>query len=301
LLLFLAATGALALIIGWARMSFGENYLFVGHYLTKALPALFCAYLAWQLYGPPPMRLGVQGGLLAVVCLLLWPNVRSGINAGQYMLAASERLERDLRAGIPLNLLAQRHGARLSGEATHRPSSNWFVTHFVTELRKAGVMVFPSIPEGPPCHAEPLTPIEPIASNELQWADGVAKGAGPQASATFALGQTRQICGIRLSYSYVLAVQPTRYYNDPASPILYLSWRGGPGSQFGEASHSAAIEMTPESLSGDLTIWIYEPVAQFRLHPNSRPDGQPVEFHLRSIELLVPDAANAASPPPATH
>src|SRR5262249_22549651 len=51
LLAFMGATGSLALILGWARSGLGEEYIFAGHYLTKALPASCCVYLIWIMYG----------------------------------------------------------------------------------------------------------------------------------------------------------------------------------------------------------------------------------------------------------
>src|SRR6185437_3287251 len=70
LLLFLGAMASLALGLGLGRNGFEVRYV------TLAVPAWCCAYLAWVIYGSSGAGRRIPAGLALVAALALWSNAR---------------------------------------------------------------------------------------------------------------------------------------------------------------------------------------------------------------------------------
>jgi len=118
LVLFLAAMGCLALVIGVARggraqMDIGN---FEHHYGILAVPFLSWVYLVWCLYydSRPVGRL-VQMSLLVLMCAVFCLNLYVPGDPARFR-DAEERFEDDVRAGLPAPLLAERHLKLFWGE-----------------------------------------------------------------------------------------------------------------------------------------------------------------------------------------
>jgi hypothetical protein len=107
--LVLGATGSLVLIVGRARAGLGQEYALSGVYLNMALPALCCVYFIWTIYGKPSIGSVVQMCMFIGMCLLFLPNLTGGLDLGWYSRRSGREVEKDIRAGVPPFVLAERH------------------------------------------------------------------------------------------------------------------------------------------------------------------------------------------------
>jgi hypothetical protein len=148
LLLFMGATGALALAMGWARGEMGTDYIMEGHYLTKTLPALCCVYFIWELYKPKVAPL-IQMCLFTVMCLLFLQNLDSALACLRYSHDLKQEFERDLRSGVPLSLLAQRHWGVLCVGSPEEAAEYLRLWHQAGVGEFASMQPDPAVVEGP--------------------------------------------------------------------------------------------------------------------------------------------------------
>jgi hypothetical protein len=70
---------------------------------------LCCVYFVWEIYGTPRVRQFAQVCLFAIICFMASVNTLEGKDAGRSIRQKMEAFERDLRAGVPISALAQRH------------------------------------------------------------------------------------------------------------------------------------------------------------------------------------------------
>jgi hypothetical protein len=110
LLCFLGGIAVTALAIGYGRAGLQATEALPDRYDIVMLPGILAAWFAWQLFGPPRARRVVQAGLLAVVMLLLPLNIAKGYGWRSWYTTNMAAVERDIRAGIPVDGLVQRHG-----------------------------------------------------------------------------------------------------------------------------------------------------------------------------------------------
>jgi hypothetical protein len=100
----------MAAAVGWSRSGLGPGTGLSSRYVTLTAPMLGVLYVAWLTYGPPRARRLVDAGLLALVCLALPANVKSGLKYGAFARAGELRVEGALKARVPAAQLVQRHG-----------------------------------------------------------------------------------------------------------------------------------------------------------------------------------------------
>jgi hypothetical protein len=117
-LAFLGAMLLLALGIGWGRAGFGADAGLQDRYVTLAVPLVCLFYLQGVIYSRPIVWRHAQRVLLVLACVLLVVNCRKGWYYGQTFHGLFARLESDMRAGIPPEALAVRHGDRLGHAPT---------------------------------------------------------------------------------------------------------------------------------------------------------------------------------------
>ncbi len=103
----LAALCLLALEVGLGRSGFGPGAGLAGRYATLAAPAMVHAYLVWELYGPRAQVVAGRAALAALLVLLVPANVLTALGHGQGRRSQADPFERDLRAGLPAELLGQ--------------------------------------------------------------------------------------------------------------------------------------------------------------------------------------------------
>jgi hypothetical protein len=110
LLAFFAAAAVLALAVGWGRAGrAAETGRMPTRYVLLAAPGLCAVYFTALLYGRPWMRRVVPGVLAAAIALLFPFNTRVGFERRAWFGAGFSSFERDLKAGTPRELLANRH------------------------------------------------------------------------------------------------------------------------------------------------------------------------------------------------
>jgi hypothetical protein len=277
---FLGAAGALALAIGWGR-GYMLSRLGDPHYAVLTVLGLCGVYFAAQVYRAGPAGRRVQAGLFVLACLLLIPNVRYGFAAGKSHAALTHALASDLEAGMPAEMLAERHiilNPTWSGRIY--PEVKAQMADGLRALRRAQVGVFKHLQEGLAYREVPI-PVAPVAVNEMTWQDGTGQAYGSTPSLTFALEKPRQVYAVRLRFS-MNEGSPRR------GPVtLRLSWKTGEQQDF----PSAGQTITHVTLGGQpggetVPLWINAPIDRFRLHP----DEKPCVIHITEIALLVPPA-----------
>jgi hypothetical protein len=112
LVAFFAAALVLALAIGYGRagraMATGRMPT---RYVLLAAPALCAAYFTALVAGQPWIRRSLPAALAALAALLFPLNTRVGYQRRTWFGAGFAAFERDLAAGTPVSVLAQRHHA----------------------------------------------------------------------------------------------------------------------------------------------------------------------------------------------
>ncbi|MDQ4142416.1 MAG: hypothetical protein M3198_01520 [Actinomycetota bacterium] len=140
LLLVLASVGVMAIGIGRGRGAVPDAHIPI-RYVLLALPALLTAYFAAELYASRTHRRTLQGGLLAIVLLLLPLNIRSGLEWRDWYLDGMDRVLQDVEAGVPRSELAERHRAFLLHWDVERLKAS------IGMLQEAGIGPFAQLPD----------------------------------------------------------------------------------------------------------------------------------------------------------
>jgi len=109
-LVFFGSVVVFALAMGWGRA--GAISIFGGwpiRYVLLAVPILCTAFFVWELYGPTKLRPAIQYGLFLGMCLLLPFNTIHGFEWRNWYRNGTNAVKRDLLAGTPRSILAERH------------------------------------------------------------------------------------------------------------------------------------------------------------------------------------------------
>lgn len=110
LLCVLGGVGLTALAIGYGRAALVPMEGLPDRYALVTLPALLASWFAWELFGPAPARRVVHAALLALVVMLAPLNVAKGYGWRDWYTSGMEAVEADIRAGIPSEVMVERHG-----------------------------------------------------------------------------------------------------------------------------------------------------------------------------------------------
>jgi hypothetical protein len=290
LLSFLAAMGCLALGLGWGRAAPDPGSGFESRYVTAAAPALCCAYLIWGMHGRPSSYF-LQMCLFVLMVMSLGVSVEAALGWAGPDHERYEAFEKDLRAGVPLSQLAQRHG---SLHTTNNPNAAGDVADVLSRLQQAGIEPFRFI-QGDPGYREVPLPVVPVEVNRMTWKDGIGEGSGPDSHLVFAFRQpqllgrdprlvynvpnARLVYGIRLHYAYQYAAGDTA---DTAS--FQVFWGRSARDNFGAEGRSFSWDVDARPGERTTTVWVNDTIDQFRIHP----DNKPCAFNLSAITLLLP-------------
>jgi hypothetical protein len=106
----LTGTALTIAAVGYGRAALVPSEGLPDRYVIAAVPTLVVSWLAWQMFGPPRARFAVQVSLLLAVALLVPRNVAEGYEFRDWYTAGMDAVERDLRAGAPVDVLVDRHG-----------------------------------------------------------------------------------------------------------------------------------------------------------------------------------------------
>ena len=267
LVAFLVAVLTLAMGIGWGRSGGGEAAGLQDRYVTLACPALVFVFFTCELYGGPATRRLAPMVLLSLSLVTLWPNTVDGLVHGRTVAARVAAFHRDLRAGVPTYMLLRRYTPFL------HPSPDELAVAF-RGLRRAGVGPFRGLKDDPPFREIPVPPA-PVGISLARWEGGLVRVTGVDPWITFALPEPRYVCGIRLRYSHC---------NPAGTDARFrVAW-----TRADQPVHAAGQEFAiwglPSGRDRDVTVWICEDIARFRI----QPDNQPCEFRISKLVLLVP-------------
>jgi hypothetical protein len=269
LFLFLTATGVLIGAMALARGGMPEGYIFVGQYVPRIVPALCCIYFVFVVYGGRPAGAIMPMVLFTFACVLAWPNVTTGLN-----WAASFRyrddLERDLRAGLPPLILAERYGRQLGNDNAET------IAAVLDKMRRDKIGEFRNMRPDPTFREVPV-PIKPISVNQLSWEDGVGYAKGNDPFVTFALRRPEDVYAIRIKLSYV------RTRGQP--PLLKVFWKQNGKNDFGGGGRVSSTHVEASSQSRTVTAWVDDTIDEIRI----QPDIAPCVFTISDLQLLVPE------------
>jgi hypothetical protein len=286
-LCFLGAVGSFVLAVGWGRGSRGIGYI-SPHYSIFAVLALVGLYFLGCLSRPATSGRLVQMTLFLLVCLVCPLNAAEARFVGWRLAANEARLEQDIRAGVPVSLLAERHK-----HLNPSPAGEGAIPEFQEELaycfrllREAKVGMFKGVQEDPVVQ-ERSVPARPVASHQMRWEKGTAYGYGSDPYVAFALDEPRHVYAIRLKYSmhYGNAVK--------TESAAKLSWRKNAQGGYPDSGQAATATLNTETGEQVARFWVNDTLDQFRLHP----DNKPCLIKIFEITLEVP-APKGAPPPP---
>jgi hypothetical protein len=268
----------LALGFGWGRAGFGEGYGLGPAYIDIALPVLFCIYYNWGACYPYTTGRFVQTVLLILVCSLFWRNCEAGLDYARSSHSQEVAFVRDLRAGTPPLVLAQRYWPTF---APNDPADADGVIQeldgYMRMLNRAGIGKFRLLKQPLPSPREIDFSNHPASSHHITLQqDGTARGTGDNPSLLFALNKPQFVYGIRLTCSCDVTANPAS---------LHLLWQHSKYNDFDYSDHAASQScrlMRPEETT--VTIWVYQTIDHFRV----KPECDPCVFRISAIVLLVP-------------
>lgn len=263
LLAFLAAMTSLAFGLGW-----GRSDAFVLRYVTLAVPALCCVYFTWLLYLPRPIGPPLTAGLCVVVALLLPVNARTGLVYAQARQRQMAAFEGDVRAKVPIFLLAKRHATFLL--LSHQE----YLVHYLGALHRSGFEPLRNLQEDPPFHAVKLD-VTPAASHEVRWQNGSAEAVGVDSYLDFRLPEPQFVYRLQIGY--------THSNREGSWAHLRVCWKRANQADFPPDQRYARHSLETGS-DKTVAIAIGDSIDQIRVYP----DDKPCTFRVQDLELQVP-------------
>jgi hypothetical protein len=263
----LTTGGLVALGIGWGRCILGPGSGAGSRYVLLTVPALCALYFAAVIYGRELFGRLAQIMMLCFACALLPLNTAGGLAYARARASVADAMLRDLRAGMPANVLAQRYVPAIY------PFPN-SVEPRLEMLRRAQAGPYRGIdPDAHRCHAVPL------AFAPVEWHDVMADGEGWRALSddpyfVFALDHAKWICGVQIDYT-------ASHAGD--GPVLGQAfWADNShGDTFTESQRTGAWSAPAGKQSQ--TVEIYARIDHFRFDP----DKQPGHLRIAAMSLLV--------------
>src|SRR5205085_2371246 len=200
--------------------------LWQGHYLTFAVPALCVVYLvALQYMGRGIGRL-VQVGLCGAMCSVFLLNVNFAQGIASFLMDGQPALQRDIQAGIPATIVAERNVRFLSSPAAASAASE-HLAELLSDMRKAGIPQFTALAPDPVYRELPM-PAADVANPIIQATDhpGIER-------LKFDVGQTQFVYAIRIQGTY----EDDRYRR----ATFRIFWDDADASQPGNSQRSDAV------------------------------------------------------------
>jgi hypothetical protein len=290
LLVFLGGLLTLALGLGWGRARGSDTNGFTLHYTPLAVPLLCWSYFAWGLASEAISRF-VQMSLFMLTCVLLPLNMQKGIEIARDLKVNIQILERDLQAGMPASIIAERHtdfqfgpGYGLPWPPDQRQAARQSMIDCLQMLHDAGVKPFTQI-RALPALQEISIPVAPTRLNHVRYEEGITYGLGDESYLSFAQADGQFVYAIRFSYSY-------RKTAGGHSPRILVKTNRGKGLlalDLGPPCYQeeTAAQETPESC----LVWVNDTIRQLRVYP----DVKPCVFKISEIVFLVPQTEKGAA------
>jgi hypothetical protein len=273
-LLFLTATiFPLALSLGWGRAYNGIHAGLSHWYTIFGVPALCAAYFAWRLYAPSPLSRLVRTCLFAAACMMLSLNVDWSKHDFSEHQKRMNAFMGDLRSGMLLPELADRHVQFLLGD-----HASIFWAPSVKKLHDAGYPVFRAL--NAPRMSEVPVEFSLLRANDATWADGVLSTHGNDPFVVFSLAQPRFVSAIELIFAYA---------DTPGPAEVEFRWKTRSDADFAGTNRYLRWLQDTTLPVCSRTVVINDAVDQFRIDPAAGP----CSFHLRSVRFLVIDDVNS--------
>jgi hypothetical protein len=266
LLAFLGGCLLLTLAVAWGRASCGPQWLLVGSYAIMAEPLLVGIYFAWEAAGPERFRTLGRVTLCTLVVALLPLEWLLGNAIAIQEARVRKGLERDMRARMPVYLLAKRNPGLF-------PFHDQMQQHLLS-LHRAGFPTYRNVEENPPFR-EVRLPLVATATHEVEWQGGSGRATGNDPCVVVNLPERRWVCGMRFV---------CRVTNEQgAAPFFQVQWRERGREDFSEAK-SYVNHMLPPGGYSQFVFYTDTWIDQICI----RPDNQPCEFSFVEIVLLTP-------------
>lgn len=107
---FLATTLGFAWVIGWARAGYVPDFGIPLRYVLPVVPAVVASYLTWGAFDRRPSGRRVQRAIAVAMVILLPFNTAAGHRFfADWYAEGMARIEADLAAGTPVEVLARRY------------------------------------------------------------------------------------------------------------------------------------------------------------------------------------------------
>jgi hypothetical protein len=269
LLLFLTGMGVFAAGVGWGRAGAEPGAGYATRYAIYTSPILFAVYFAWELYGRRFAGRLVPTALLAALVTLLAPNMSQSWAQVKHHVQQARDMERDLLAGSPPRLLAERYKGFLLHDI---PEAREHLPFCMKLLHAKNLGIFRHLKNVE--FTEVSLPIQPERRHQIEWRDGVADCQGGDPFLVFALKEPRYVLGIRVRLRYEPPAEPRR---------VQLYWKKGE-QEFADDQRTGARELPPSTAEQEVFVLVNDTIDHLRLDPATGPCAVRIE----GIELFVP-------------
>jgi hypothetical protein len=287
--LFLASALVLLFGMGRARGVFPEPRGLQNHYVPHVVAIPIAIYLTFCKLGATGVRHVVQLGLMVVMLAMLPRNIQQGLQMGDRIQAGSAAFERDILAGKPPAVLAERH-ARFFFDLEAGAYREWEenLANHIRGLQQAKIGIFREVKD--PAFRSVTIPLDPIDILNATWQDGVFRARDASAFITFALPKPTFVLGVRLRYSYR---NPNLPDVNPDHVMFRAAWKLG-DQAFSEMERTDRIEFDPNIQTwgrtwtgeGKIIVWVNDTIDGLRLYPLDKAGV----FQLQEVALLLPMA-----------
>jgi hypothetical protein len=263
----LGSVAMLAISIGYERDSALEQ-----RYVVLGATLLFVAYVCLALLRNRAATLASWGLLLTSLMLLPW-NAYNAISFGEARRAFESDLVRDIRAGVPVDLLGTRYYEDLWGDPA-------LAARALKEMRDDRIGPFANgdlrlNDAAPTVASEETISTTPVAVHNMTKTGDYWQTSGGDAFMLLSVG-SRELAGIRLKYSLASATSSPAY--------LQLAWSDPSGTGFDKKGNRFVVWGAPVLGEPEQTVaWIGERVGMLRITPDIRP----VSFKLDEVVLLL--------------
>jgi hypothetical protein len=268
LLAAIAGGLGVAAAVAVGRAGFGPGRGLEERYAVLLLPLLVAVYLSWQLFGGRA-RAAAHATLLLLACVAFAVGLGDAAAYGGQRRAEGDALMRDVATGVPPGLLAARHTESLYPSASRLAGR-------LELLRQAGHGPYrgrpPATGPGPCADWTPGT-LRPVASHDMDWADGKGRVTGYDPWVVLALPAEMSLCAVRLTLSQTSSIK--------RPPRLKVHWTRSVDDSFSAARvHSVRLSAPGERQA--VVAWVDGRVDRLRLVPERRART----LQLSGIELL---------------
>ena len=257
--------------MAWARGGMGEGYIFVGHYRPQnsSRPVLYLLRFRrlWRA-GRPCSR---TDGVVHDRVYFSLAERGEGINWVPSGFWYRHSLERDLRAGIPPFILADRYGRYLTGH-DNKPE---MVAALLRKLQRDNIGEFRHM-QADPVFIEAPVLVKPASLHEMTWEGGVGYAKGNDPHLVFAL--THPNWSTPSDSNCLIQASRAKGHS------LQVFWRRTEKNDFaeGERAFTTQVEAVPEGKT--VTVWVNDTIDQFRIDPDTGPSV----FSVSDLRVLVP-------------